>query len=68
MVAARPGFQKPESCSSSRKSHLDPIPLTENGTLPADLVLEDPDSHFIYICTKIDDVDTYPLTAHVLQG
>ncbi|KAI4323463.1 hypothetical protein L6164_023065 [Bauhinia variegata] len=67
----RPGFQQPESCSSSRKSYLDPIPLTEKGTLAADFVLEDPDSHFIYVCRKIDDaeiVDTsmYQLTADLL--
>lgn len=31
---------------------MSPVPTTEKGLLPADYVLEDPDSHFIYICTK----------------
>ncbi|CAL0329418.1 unnamed protein product [Lupinus luteus] len=66
----RPGFQKPGS-SSSRKSYLEPIPLTEKGLLPADFVLEDPDSHFIYVCrkineTEVDNIPTYRLKAEVL--
>ncbi|WVZ01831.1 hypothetical protein V8G54_022637 [Vigna mungo] len=68
---ARPGFQKPESSTPSRKSYLEPIPLSEKGLLPADFVLEDPDSHFIYVCKKINDTEidtipTYQLTADVL--
>ena len=51
-VAARPGFQKPGGAPPLR-SHLDPIPLTEKGLLPADYVMEDPESHFIYVCKKI---------------
>ncbi|XP_022632774.1 endothelin-converting enzyme 2 isoform X2 [Vigna radiata var. radiata] len=67
----RPGFQKPESSTPSRKSYLEPIPLSEKGLLPADFVLEDPDSHFIYVCKKINDTEidtipTYQLTADVL--
>ncbi|MED6119283.1 hypothetical protein PIB30_010526 [Stylosanthes scabra] len=67
----RPGFQKPESTSSSRKSYLDPIPLTEKGLLPPDFILEDPDSHYIYICrknnnTEMDNIPPYRLTADVL--
>ncbi|XP_047157200.1 EEF1A lysine methyltransferase 4 isoform X3 [Vigna umbellata] len=67
----RPGFQKPESSTPSRKSFLEPIPLSEKGLLPADFVLEDPDSHFIYVCKKINDTEidtipTYQLTADVL--
>ncbi|GAU46805.1 hypothetical protein TSUD_268660 [Trifolium subterraneum] len=53
----RPGFHKPECSTSSKKSLLEPIPLTENGLLPADWVLEDPDSHFIYVCRKINDTN-----------
>ncbi|KAG4979223.1 hypothetical protein JHK85_033181 [Glycine max] len=68
---ARPGFQKPESSTPSRKSYLEPIPLTEKGLLPADFVLEDPDSHYIYVCKKINDTEienipAYQLTADVL--
>ncbi|XP_027908715.1 EEF1A lysine methyltransferase 4 isoform X2 [Vigna unguiculata] len=67
----RPGFQKAESSTPSRKSFLEPIPLSEKGLLPADFVLEDPDSHFIYVCKKINDTEidtipTYQLTADVL--
>lgn len=33
---------------------MDPVPFTEKGHLPPDFVLEDPDSHYIYICKKMD--------------
>ncbi|KAI7746767.1 hypothetical protein M8C21_025277 [Ambrosia artemisiifolia] len=52
---ARPGFQKPPGSTSSPKSHLSPVPTTEKGMLPADYVLEDPDSHYIYVCTKMSE-------------
>ncbi|KAI9168876.1 hypothetical protein LWI28_003230 [Acer negundo] len=70
-IIPRPGFEKPGSCSSSMKSYLEPIPITEDGLLPADFVLEDPDSHFIYVCKKTNHSDlsnlpTYPLSADVL--
>lgn len=69
--AARPGFNKGESCTSSVKSHLEPIPLTDKGLLPDDFVLEDPDSHFIYVCIKSDETElsnmpNYPLAEGVL--
>ncbi|XP_027149145.1 EEF1A lysine methyltransferase 4-like isoform X3 [Coffea eugenioides] len=51
-IIPRPGFQKPADSASSAKSFLEPVPITEKGQLPADYVLEDPDSHFIYICKK----------------
>ncbi|KAL5762624.1 hypothetical protein ACOSP7_018888 [Xanthoceras sorbifolium] len=51
-IIPRPGFEKPGSYSSSMKSHLEPIPISDNGLLPADFVFEDPDSHFIYVCKK----------------
>ncbi|PIM99860.1 Methyltransferase [Handroanthus impetiginosus] len=53
-IIPRPGFQRPAG-STPLKSHLEPVPLTEKGLLPADYVLEDPDSHFIYVCKKIDE-------------
>ncbi|KAI9169032.1 hypothetical protein LWI28_005788 [Acer negundo] len=70
-IIPRPGFEKPGSCSSSMKSYLEPIPITEDGLLPADFVLEDPDSHFIYVCKKTNHSDlsnlpTYSLSADVL--
>lgn len=55
-VIPRPGFEG--SASSSMKSYLEPIPMTEKGLLPADFVLEDPDCHFIYVCKKMDEVLT----------
>lgn len=69
--AARPEFERRESCSSSPQSYLEPVPTTEKGLLPADFVLEDPDSHYIYICRKMDDIElskapNSALTADVL--
>ncbi|WZZ18065.1 hypothetical protein YC2023_111154 [Brassica napus] len=52
-ILPRPGFKKPgNSSSSSAKPCLEAIPLTSEGMLPSDYVLEDPDSHFSYICNK----------------
>ncbi|XAR63483.1 Endothelin-converting enzyme 1 [Bertholletia excelsa] len=70
-IIPRPGFQRPAGSTSS-KTYLDPVPTTENALLPADFVLEDPDSHFIYVCRKMDEtadlrnVPSYKLTADVL--
>ncbi|KAJ4711534.1 methyltransferase-like protein 13 [Melia azedarach] len=70
-IIPRPGFEKPGGCSSSMKSYLEPVPITDTGLLPADFVLEDPDSHFIYVCKKTEDTDInnipgYPLAADIL--
>ena len=54
-LAARPGFERREGCSSSPRSYLEPVPTTDDGLLPEKFVLEDPDSHYIYICKKMDD-------------
>ncbi|XP_010279520.1 PREDICTED: methyltransferase-like protein 13 isoform X2 [Nelumbo nucifera] len=54
-IIPRPGFERPDGCCSSSKSFLEPVPLTEKGLLPADFVLEDPDSHYIYVCQKMDE-------------
>ncbi|XP_076952134.1 uncharacterized protein LOC143625772 [Bidens hawaiensis] len=51
-IIPRPGFQKPVGSTSSPKSYLSPVPITENGMLPADYVIDDPGSHFIYVCMK----------------
>ncbi|KAL8542216.1 hypothetical protein ACS0TY_003178 [Phlomoides rotata] len=53
-IIPRPGFQRPAGTTALR-SHLEPVPITEKGLLPADYVLEDPDSHFIYVCKKIGE-------------
>ncbi|KAI9388396.1 hypothetical protein POPTR_009G055600v4 [Populus trichocarpa] len=69
-IIPRPGFEKPGGSSSS--SHLEPVPISDTGVLPADFVLEDPDSHFIYVCKKMDettevsDISSYPLIADAL--
>ncbi|RWW27868.1 hypothetical protein GW17_00007687 [Ensete ventricosum] len=47
----RPGFQSHGGCSSQR-SIMEPVPLTKCGQLPSGFVLEDPDSHYIYVCEK----------------
>lgn len=56
-IIPRPGFQRPAVCSSSSKSYMDPVPITENGLLPPDFVFEDPDSHFVYVCKKMDGLE-----------
>ncbi|KAG6679754.1 hypothetical protein I3842_13G008200 [Carya illinoinensis] len=70
-IIPRPGFEKPEKSCSTTKSYLEPVPTTEKGLLPLDFVLEDPDSHFIYVCKKMDETElskmpTYPLTNDVI--
>ncbi|XP_057976812.1 uncharacterized protein LOC131163964 [Malania oleifera] len=68
-IIPRPGFQRPAGSTSSIKSYLEPIPTTEKGLLPPGFVLEDPDSHFIYVCRKMDGMTelsspiAYPLSA-----
>ncbi|XP_074589478.1 uncharacterized protein LOC141845308 isoform X2 [Curcuma longa] len=51
-IIARPGFKSAGGCSS-RKSIMEPIQLTDKGQLPVGFVLEDPDSHYIYVCKKM---------------
>ncbi|KAJ9174569.1 hypothetical protein P3X46_013204 [Hevea brasiliensis] len=70
-IIPRPGFERPAG-SSSPRSFLEPVPITEKGLIPADFVLEDPDSHFIYVCKKMDEttelhsIPDHPLMANVL--
>ncbi|GMP41403.1 hypothetical protein CsSME_00011517 [Camellia sinensis var. sinensis] len=59
-VIARPGFQRPPG-STSTKSFLEPTPTTEKGLLPAGFVLEDPDSHYVYVCRKMDQTTNLSL-------
>ncbi|XP_064956068.1 uncharacterized protein LOC103979457 isoform X6 [Musa acuminata AAA Group] len=51
-IIPRPGFQSPRGDSRPR-SIMEPVPLTESGQLPAGFVLEDPDSHYIYVSSYI---------------
>ncbi|KAK1315662.1 hypothetical protein QJS10_CPA05g00864 [Acorus calamus] len=64
-IIPRPGFQRPGRSSSSSKLYLEPVPLTERGMLPPGFVLEDPDSHYIYVCKKMHA--TPPLPAAIMD-
>uniref|UniRef100_A0A7N0VE34 Methyltransferase type 11 domain-containing protein n=1 Tax=Kalanchoe fedtschenkoi TaxID=63787 RepID=A0A7N0VE34_KALFE len=55
-IIPRPGFESKTGISS--KKPLEPVPTTEEGLLPPDYVMEDPDSHFIYVCKKTDETST----------
>ncbi|KAI0519930.1 hypothetical protein KFK09_007392 [Dendrobium nobile] len=52
-IIPRPDF-KTAVGSSSLRSVMEPVPLTENGLLPPEYVLEDPESHYIYFCKKME--------------
>ncbi|KAL7083652.1 hypothetical protein ACP275_14G176500 [Erythranthe tilingii] len=54
-IIPRPGFERPDGSTAS-KSIFEPVPITEKGLLPPDYVYEDPDSHFVYVCKKIDEI------------
>lgn len=47
-ILPRPGFQ-----GKAKRSIFDPVPLTESGRLPDGFIPEDPDSHYIYVCKKV---------------
>ncbi|KAL2897573.1 EEF1A lysine methyltransferase 4 [Bienertia sinuspersici] len=65
-IISKPGFEG-KSAVASLKTCLEPIPLSENGMLPPDVVLEDPDCHFIYVCRKTNGEPT-SIAAHPLTG
>lgn len=67
-IIPRPGFEKPRACSSSMKSYLEPVPITDDGQLPAEFVLEDPDSHYIYVCKKMNEADENYIPSYTLKG
>ncbi|XP_073286967.1 uncharacterized protein [Primulina huaijiensis] len=64
-VIPKPGFQRPYG-STATNSLLEPIPTTEKGLLPPDYVIEDPDSHFIYVCKKMDETTHDTISIHPL--
>ncbi|XP_052161559.1 uncharacterized protein LOC127778945 [Oryza glaberrima] len=47
-ILPRPGFK-----GKTKRSVLDPVPMTQSGVLPDGFVPEDPDSHYIYVCKKL---------------
>ncbi|KAF9675546.1 hypothetical protein SADUNF_Sadunf09G0043400 [Salix dunnii] len=63
-IIPRPGFEKPGGSSSN--SHLEPVPISDTGLLPADFVLEDPDSKKMDETTEVSDLSSYPLIADAL--
>ncbi|PUZ73254.1 hypothetical protein GQ55_2G459500 [Panicum hallii var. hallii] len=44
---------RPNFTGKIRRHVLDPVPLTEKGRLPDGFVPEDPDSHYVYVCEKM---------------
>lgn len=62
---ARPGFKKVDGTTLGR-SPLEPVPLTDKGLLLPSFVMDDPDSHFIYVCKKKIDKSDYPLNTDTL--
>lgn len=57
-IIPRPGFQRPAGCSLD--SYLEPVPTTEKGLLPPGFTLEDPESHYIYVCIKTEETISMP--------
>lgn len=53
-IIPRPGFRSAAAGSSSLRSVLEPVPLTEKSQIPPEYALEDPDSHYIYVCKKME--------------
>jgi hypothetical protein len=43
--------------SGSAELNMEPVPLTENGQLPVGFVLEDLESHYIYVCEKMPELN-----------
>lgn len=53
-IIPRPDFKSCDAGSTSARSVMEPIALTEKSQIPPEYVLEDPDSHYIYICKKME--------------
>lgn len=61
--AARFVFQKLVGSISSANSFLEPVAIIEKGLLPAEYIMEDPDSHFIYILYKYWQTNWFKVTS-----
>ncbi|KAL5198580.1 hypothetical protein ABZP36_002092 [Zizania latifolia] len=61
-ILPRPGFK-----GETKRCVLDPVPMTESGRLPDGFVLEDPDSHYIYVCKKVQGLTgtSSPSISHI---
>ncbi|XP_040380229.1 EEF1A lysine methyltransferase 4 isoform X1 [Oryza brachyantha] len=54
-IMPTPGYQSKWSKNASlAQPIIQEVSLTEDGQLPPDCVLKDPESHFIYVCQKSD--------------
>lgn len=51
-IMPKPGYQLKMNKSAPQPT-MDEVALTENGQLPPDYVLKDPESHFIFVCQQI---------------
>jgi hypothetical protein len=51
LLTATPGYQSKMSKGALQPT-MEEVALTEDGQLPPDYVLKDPESHFIYVCQK----------------
>ncbi|KAK4795073.1 hypothetical protein SAY86_013067 [Trapa natans] len=63
-VIPRPGFEKTNGSSSLMRSPLEPVQLTVEGMIPPNFVMDDPDSHFIYVCKKMDETELSSLLSY----
>eukprot|EP00249_Psilotum_nudum_P002193 c15099_g1_i1 orf=393-1130(+) len=54
-MLSKPGSKR--ALERTSRGPTDPVPLMEDGTLGSDLALEDPDSHYVYVCIK-EEFDT----------
>ncbi|KAL4191384.1 hypothetical protein AMTRI_Chr07g29640 [Amborella trichopoda] len=62
-IIPRPGFERP--VGSSSKSIVEPVPLSESGLLLPSFVMEDPESHFIYVCRKTQEESFTPTNSAI---
>jgi hypothetical protein len=57
LLTATAGYQLRMS-KGAQHLIMEEVTLTEGGQLPPDYVLKDPDSHFIYVCEKLEEKGT----------
>uniref|UniRef100_A0A0D9WG55 Methyltransferase type 11 domain-containing protein n=1 Tax=Leersia perrieri TaxID=77586 RepID=A0A0D9WG55_9ORYZ len=63
-IMPTPGYQlKRSNGAPLTETIMEEVALTEEGQLPPDYVLKDPESHFIYVCQKSDAANGAPVVA-----
>uniref|UniRef100_A0A0D9WG56 Methyltransferase type 11 domain-containing protein n=1 Tax=Leersia perrieri TaxID=77586 RepID=A0A0D9WG56_9ORYZ len=61
-IMPTPGYQlKRSNGAPLTETIMEEVALTEEGQLPPDYVLKDPESHFIYVCQKSDAANGAPV-------